>query len=157
MGDSDKLSVFHPSDFSTESEVAFMHALKLALAGESRLTVLHTDAPGGRYAHWHDFPSVRDLLARWGLLDEGATRAEVMSLGVEVEKIELIGEDPVETMLDYLGRHPADVGAGHHARGQGARAARRPVKRTRGTPSRALQPLIEREKVGGRSCQWRDV
>ena len=86
-----------------------MHALKLALAGESRLTVLHTDAPGGRYAHWHDFPSVRDLLARWGLLDEGATRAEVMSLGVEVEKIELIGEDPVETMLDYLGRHPADV------------------------------------------------
>lgn len=109
MGDPNKLSVFHPSDFSRQSEVAFMHALKVALAGESRLTILHTDAPGGRYAHWHDFPSVRDVLTRWELLEEGATRAQVVDLGVEVEKIELVGEDPVETMLDYLSRHPADL------------------------------------------------
>jgi nucleotide-binding universal stress UspA family protein len=104
------LSVFHPSDFSRESEVAFMHALKVALAGETRLTILHTDAPGDRYAHWHDFPSVRGLLSRWDLLDEGASRAEVRDeLGLDVEKIELIGEDPVDTMLHYLGRHPADL------------------------------------------------
>ena len=109
MGDRNELSVFHPSDFSPQSEVAFMHALKVALAGSSRLTILHTDAPGGRYAHWHDFPSVRDLLARWELLDAGAAQADVEQLGVDVEKIELIGEDPVETMLDYLARHPADL------------------------------------------------
>ena len=109
MGVPNQLSVFHPSDFSAQSEVAFMHALKLALAGETRLTIMHTDAPGGRYAHWHDFPSVRGVLARWDLVEEGATRAEVRELGIEVEKIELVGEDPVETMLSYLERHPADV------------------------------------------------
>ena len=109
MGDPQKLSVFHPSDFSPQSEVAFMHALKLALAGETRLTILHTDAPGDRYAQWHDFPSVRDVLTRWDLIEQGATHAEVLELGIEVEKIELVGEDPVETMLEYLGRHPADL------------------------------------------------
>jgi len=109
MGDPSPLSVFHPSDFTPQSEVAFMHALKLALAGESRLTILHADAPGSRYAHWHDFPSVRTVLERWDLIEDGATRAQVHELGVDVEKIELIGDDPVETMLDYLSRHPADL------------------------------------------------
>ena len=34
-------SVFHPSDFSEASEVAFAHALKIALVAKAKLTVLH--------------------------------------------------------------------------------------------------------------------
>ncbi|MEZ4443509.1 MAG: universal stress protein [Polyangiaceae bacterium] len=104
------LSVFHPSDFSEASQVAFHHALKIALAGESRLTILHTDAPGGTYARWDDFPSVRAVLERWQLLEPESTKAEVKEqLGIEVEKVELLGTDPVETMAQFLARHPADL------------------------------------------------
>ena len=44
-------SVFHPSDFSEASEVAFAHALKIALVAKAKLTVLHVQAvpvPNGR-------------------------------------------------------------------------------------------------------------
>ncbi len=34
-------SVFHPSDFSPASEVAFAHALKAALIAKADLTILH--------------------------------------------------------------------------------------------------------------------
>jgi len=41
-------SVFHPSDFSEASEVAFAHALKIALGAGAKLTVLHR-APESQY------------------------------------------------------------------------------------------------------------
>jgi nucleotide-binding universal stress UspA family protein len=104
------LAVFHPTDLSPESENAFCHALKLALAGESRLTILHTDAPDERYTSWHEYPSVRGILERWDLIDAGALRADVKGeLGIDVQKVELLGSDPVETMLRYLQRNPADL------------------------------------------------
>jgi hypothetical protein len=31
-------SVFHPSDFSEASEIAFLHALKIALVAKAKLT-----------------------------------------------------------------------------------------------------------------------
>ena len=40
-------SVFHPSDFSQASEVAFAHALKIALVAKATLTVLHVQAGSG--------------------------------------------------------------------------------------------------------------
>ena len=37
-------SIFHPSDFSEASEVAFAHALKIALVAGAKLTMLHVEA-----------------------------------------------------------------------------------------------------------------
>jgi hypothetical protein len=34
--------IFHPSDFSDASNIAFVHALKLAVLANGRLTILHT-------------------------------------------------------------------------------------------------------------------
>ena len=56
-------SIFHPSDFSEASEVAFVHALKIALVAGAKLTMLHVEASPG--AEWQDFPGVRDTLERW--------------------------------------------------------------------------------------------
>ena len=36
--------IFHPSDFSDASNIAFIHALKLAVSANGRLTILHTGA-----------------------------------------------------------------------------------------------------------------
>ena len=36
--------IFHPSDFSTASEVAFGHALKIALQAKAKLDIMHVQA-----------------------------------------------------------------------------------------------------------------
>ena len=59
-------SIFHPSDFSEASEIAFVDALKIALVTQSRLSMLHV-TPGSKL-EWQDFPGVRDTLERWKLI-----------------------------------------------------------------------------------------
>jgi len=70
-------SIFHPSDFSEASEVAFAHALNIALVARARLTVLHVEASPG--AEWQDFPGVRDTLERWGLIPKGSPKSALGS------------------------------------------------------------------------------
>ena len=59
-------TIFHPSDFSEGSEVAFAHALKIALVAGAELNVLHVSE--GREVAWTDFPRVRAMLERWRVL-----------------------------------------------------------------------------------------
>jgi hypothetical protein len=47
--------IFHPSDFSEASTTAFVHALKLALAAQAHLTILHTGNTGTT-GMWMEFP-----------------------------------------------------------------------------------------------------
>src|SRR5581483_1845648 len=100
--------IFHPSDLSEASEVAFAHALRLALPGQSRLTILHTD-PEGSEARWSEFPGVRRALERWGVLPPGSLKDAVAGLGLEVEKIATPHRDPVAAILSYLSQHPHDL------------------------------------------------
>ncbi len=133
--------IFHPTDFSPASDVAFSHALKLTLLVGGNLTIFHfakrepaeheageldTDAaptsPGARGAAPHvghsasglpglrqRFPRVRDTLSDWGLLSRGAGPAEVARLGVTIRKVEVVGDDPTEAMIDYLEDRPVDL------------------------------------------------
>ena len=102
--------VFHPTDFSPASEVAFAHALKLALVSAGALTVFH-------YAHGaevedeaHDFPRIRETLVAWGLLPAGSPRTAVAdTLGLKVRKVAVGGSDPIDAISHYVGRHPADL------------------------------------------------
>ena len=63
-------SIFHPSDFSEASELAFAHALAIALIGETELIIMH--ARRGEREDWSQFPAVRKTLARWQVLEPGA-------------------------------------------------------------------------------------
>jgi nucleotide-binding universal stress UspA family protein len=100
-------SIFHPSDFSEASAVAFTHALKLALVAKAKLTVLHVEANPS--AEWQDFPGVRDTLERWGLIPKGSPRTAVGQLGIEVEKVIASSRDPVKACLGFLEKHPNDL------------------------------------------------
>lgn len=105
-------SIFHPSDFSEASEVAFAHALKLALKAKARLTIMHVDSdlsPEEAGRHWSDFPSVRTTLTRWGILPGAARRKEVEKLGVHVQKILASGSDPLGSILRHLEDYPPDL------------------------------------------------
>jgi hypothetical protein len=100
-------SIFHPSDFSEASEVAFAHALKIALVAGTKLTMLHVDA--SHSAEWQDFPGVRDTLERWRLIPKGSPKSAVGQLGIEVAKVIRLSDDPVKACLHFLGEHPTDL------------------------------------------------
>jgi nucleotide-binding universal stress UspA family protein len=100
-------SIFHPSDFSEASEVAFVHALKIALVAGARLTMLHVEASPG--AEWQDFPGIRDTLERWGLIPKGSPKSAVGQLGITVAKVLRLSKDPVKACLGFLEENPTDL------------------------------------------------
>jgi nucleotide-binding universal stress UspA family protein len=99
--------IFHPSDFSDESSIAFVHALKLAVSASGRLTILHTGAKSD--SEWAEFPRVRRTLERWGLLPIGSSKDAIFTLGLDVEKVTSPHSDPVRATLHYLKKYPHDL------------------------------------------------
>ena len=93
-------SILHPSDFSAASEVAFAHALKVALIARSQLTMMHVSP--GMTAEWTDFPGVRETLARWGLIPQDSPRSAVPALGIDVRKVIAHHNNPVQSVLEFL-------------------------------------------------------
>jgi len=100
-------SIFHPSDFSDASEVAFAHALKIALVSGATLNILHAAARND--VPWSDFPGVRATLERWRLIPEGSPRSAVAQLGIDVLKVVASTSNPVRASLAFLAAHPADM------------------------------------------------
>ncbi len=99
--------IFHPSDFSEASNVAFVHALKLAISVNGRLTILHTGAGSG--AEWAKFPRVRQTLERWEMLPPDSPTEAIFSLGLDIEKVASPHSDPARAIVHYLGKHPHDL------------------------------------------------
>jgi nucleotide-binding universal stress UspA family protein len=100
-------SIFHPSDFSEASEVAFAHALKIALVAGATLTMLHVEA--SHSTKWQEFPGVRDTLERWKLIPMGSSKSVVGKLGIKVKKVIASSKDPVKACLGFLEKHPEDL------------------------------------------------
>ena len=109
--DSDALPVlqqiFHPSDFTPESDVAFVHALKAALLAKAELTILHVSPKHD--LDWTEFPGVRPTLERWGLLPKNSAQADVRKLGINIKKVQAKHDDPVESVTAYLSAHNTDL------------------------------------------------
>jgi nucleotide-binding universal stress UspA family protein len=100
-------SIFHPSDFSEASAIAFAHALRIALVSRAQLNMLHVAADSD--ADWSDFPGVRATLERWALIPPGSPKSAVTSLGIDVTKIISSSSSPVKACVDFLDGHPADL------------------------------------------------
>jgi nucleotide-binding universal stress UspA family protein len=100
-------SIFHPSDFSKASELAFGHALAIALIRKTRLVIMH--ARRGKWEDWSQFPAVRETLARWELLKPGSHPSEIFEkLGVDVVKVSAPG-DPVRVSLRQIEKQQPDL------------------------------------------------
>jgi nucleotide-binding universal stress UspA family protein len=102
-------SIFHPTDLSEASFVAFVHALKLALLAQSELTILHATNTSGDQVSWKDFPGVRQTLERWGELPRGSPAHALANLGMVVEKVAGHGRKPVKTVTSFLQENPAQL------------------------------------------------
>lgn len=101
--------IFHPSDFSAASEVAFGHALKIAIQAKAKLDIMHVETHPSPEKPWQDFPAVRGTLSRWGILPEGVGRDEVAKAGLRIRKTLQAGADPLKTMLRHFRKLPPDL------------------------------------------------
>ena len=102
-------SIFHPTDFSKASEIAFCHALKLALITGAQLSILHI-TPSVDDVHFREFPEVRHTLERWEILPQGSSKEDVIKkAGIFVEKIVKVHEDTVSSILHFLDHSPTDL------------------------------------------------
>lgn len=103
-------SVLHPSDLSETAELAFAHALALALVGRSRLTIFHVTEDFEEGVAWTRYPAVRRTLERWGLLEEGSSRRDVVDrLGMDVAKVRAKGSEPAEAVLRFAREEAPDL------------------------------------------------
>lgn len=100
-------SIFHPSDFSRASELAFVHALAIALARKTKLVIMHAGL--GEVEDWARFPPVRRTLARWGMLAPDSPRSAVLEkLAVRVAKVSRRG-DPVQASVAEIEKQRPDL------------------------------------------------
>jgi len=98
------------TDFSSDSERAFFHALSLAVAQRARLTLLHIGPESRKEVPWDKYPGVRDTLVDWQMLDAASPRSDVIDkLGLNIKKMAMRDEDPYNGMVDYLRKHPTDL------------------------------------------------
>lgn len=99
--------VVHLTDLSPSSELAFAHAMRIALTFRAELTVLHVG--NGDDVDWDAFPSFREILQRWGMLEEGASRSAVAKLGLKVNKIAVTGNSVAKVLADYCNQNTIDL------------------------------------------------
>lgn len=107
-------SIFHPTDFSEESELAFAHALAIALVAKAefrKLTILHACAKDSLVdATCRYFPSVGATLERWGLIEGESLRTGVFpELGLEIQNFVVRSKSPLSTILEYVNKHDIDL------------------------------------------------
>jgi len=101
-------TVLHTTDFSAASELAFAHALAVAVLCRASLTILHVGSDDR--ADWTRFPAVRSLLERWHLLEPGSSQDAVFEkVGVRVTKRAISSRFPALAVADYLDEAPTDL------------------------------------------------
>jgi nucleotide-binding universal stress UspA family protein len=101
-------SIVHPTDFSDLSAAAFAHALRIALAGRSKLHLLHVSQYDAAEAL--AFPHARELLVQWGLAEADDPPWDIATkLGIEVDNIRLKLQEPTRAIVDFLSEHESDL------------------------------------------------
>ena len=94
-------SILHPTDFSETSEIAFAHALAIAIKNKADLTILHVEADKNKEMNWHEFPAIRETLERWGEMEPGSRRSDISAkLGIQVDKRIAIDSNPVNAVTE---------------------------------------------------------
>jgi nucleotide-binding universal stress UspA family protein len=100
--------IFHPTDFSAADSAAFAHALKLTCIAQGELTMMHVD-PTIRRQDFEDFPRIRPLLTRWGLLPEGSSKEDAAKLGIQIKRIRAVADHTTGAILKQLTAHPTEL------------------------------------------------
>ncbi len=95
--------VFHPTDFSQDSEAAFLHALRISTAAGARLTLMRVHSED--QAASEETFDVRGTLERWRI--RGGKDRPIPEIAVRW--LAATGSDPAKSCLKSLKRSPAEL------------------------------------------------
>lgn len=70
--------------------------------------MMHVD-PSVVREDFEDFPRIRPLLTKWGLLPEGSAKQDVGKLGITINKVRTVANNAAGAILQHLALHPADL------------------------------------------------
>lgn len=101
-------NIVHPTDFSLTSEIAFGHALKLAVAARADLRIIHY-AEQGVVESWDYFPKVLETLIRWRVLPTNHSKEDLKRLGFQVQGVLATGSDALHSILRNLQQKPSNL------------------------------------------------
>jgi len=102
--------VLFATDLSHDGDLAFAHALRIALAGKGELAIVHAAPRDHVGKEWEQFPRVRASLAGWGLLEFGAPASAVEEqLDLRVRKIDVPDPEPLHGVKEVMERRPCDL------------------------------------------------
>lgn len=102
-------SVLNLTDISEASQIAFAHALRLAIDFGSEITLLHMGFKEGSTQERERFPRVRKTLEQWGYLKKGSSQESVFEqLGIAVKKADAHRMNTLAAIMNYLEDHLAD-------------------------------------------------
>lgn len=101
-------NIFHPTDFSRTSDIAFAHALKFALVSNAKLKLMHV-SPNSSKKVIQEFPKIKNILRSWNVITEKCTEKDIMKLGFHYQKVVGVHDSPTKSILNFLSKHPADL------------------------------------------------
>jgi nucleotide-binding universal stress UspA family protein len=106
-----RATIVHPTDFAAGAAAAFAHALAMTVASKAELRLLRVRVEDGPYlSQTHGLRQVRDLLARWGIVDKDAPYDRWDArLDFRVSSSSIAARNPRAGVLDYLDDSPCDL------------------------------------------------
>ena len=105
-----RLSILHPADPTYAGQIAFAHALKVALTFSAQLWILRSKTLNAACNARPQMPPVRKTLEQWRLLRKGSGQSEVFSeLGLSVKKIDHKSLSSTAAIAYHLEGHDVDL------------------------------------------------
>lgn len=118
----ERATILHPTDFTGGGELAFTHALRIALKARCALSLLRVRRENDISPHISGLRHVIEVLARWNMLSVNAPVSALASeLDLQVSSVGVPAVNVRTGILDYLQDHPCDltVIATHEPKGLG--------------------------------------
>jgi len=103
-------TIVHPTDFGKASVAAYHHALRLAVALNADLDIVHVyrSREALDQAKSEGFPQVRDTLVDWGLIAPGTPERNVGKLlGLRIGETEVVSAEVTAGIARYIAEHAA--------------------------------------------------
>ena len=129
----ERATILHPTDFTGGGELAFAHALRIALEAKQALSLLRVKSEAEVSPHVSGLRHVIEVLVRWKMLSADAPASTLNTeLDLEVSQRQRPGRQRPHRHLGFSRRAPLRPRRDRHPRAKGTGALAGRLRRTKG-------------------------
>ena len=106
----ERATLLHPTEFTGGGELAFAHALRIALKAKQVLSLLRVKSEDEVSPHVSGLKHVVEVLVRWNMLSASAPASALESeLDLQVSSVTVPAVNVRTGILDFLDAHPCEL------------------------------------------------